>query len=341
MPGIRVRKRGGHWYAVGSVAGQRIRKSLGTRDERQAIELAAQYEAALWKRHSYGEEAVRTFEEAALSYMNADGEAEYLAPLIEHFRGRVLGTIKPEEIRAAARKIYPEGKPATRNRNVIVPARAVINHAAGRGWCHSIRVRSFPVEKVRRAAADRAWLDRFLGRADRDGLPHLAAAILFMWQTGVRVSEAARVMPEHLDLGKRQIVIEKTKTGAWRVRHITQELTVRLANLPLADDQPVFGYASRFGLYRRMRAVCRRAGLSWLPPHQAGRHSFATNALAAGATIKQVMEGGDWASAKMVLEIYAHAEDGGREIARLFDANRAQPKSKKAGKPASSRRRAH
>lgn len=74
MAALKAKTRRGVYYAVGSIGGKRIRTSLGTRDKRQADELLAQYEAKLWKRHSYGEEAIRTFEEAAVSYIEADGE---------------------------------------------------------------------------------------------------------------------------------------------------------------------------------------------------------------------------------------------------------------------------
>jgi hypothetical protein len=131
MPGLKPVDRKGVFYAVGTVGCQRIRKSLGTRDKRQAAELCAQYEAILWKRRSYGEEAVRTFEEAAVSYMEAGGERTYIRPLISRFRGRLLGTIKPEEVRQAARVLGSEKKASTRNRQIIVPMRAIINHAAG------------------------------------------------------------------------------------------------------------------------------------------------------------------------------------------------------------------
>lgn len=338
MPGLKPKLRSGIYYAIGSVAGQRVRTSLGTRHRGQAEELCAQYEAKLWKRHSYGEEAVRTFEEAALSYMNADGEATFLPPLIARFRGRVLGSIKPEEIRQAARSLYPGRKPATWNRNALVPARAVINHAADLGWCPKISVTAFEVERVRRFAADRVWLNAFLAQADKDGLPHLAAVVMFMWQTAARVSEAARVLPEHVNLTDRVILLEDTKEGKWEPCHITRELMLRLANLTMTEGEPVFGYASRYGIYARMKAVCRRAKLAWRPPHQAGRHSFATNALAMGATPKQVMEGGRWKSERMVMEIYAHADAAGREIADLFDTDRAQSKATRPRKQASSRR---
>lgn len=342
MPGLKVIWRGGVAYATGAVAGQRIRKSLGTRDPAQAEELRAQYEARLWKRHSYGEEAVRTFEEAADNYMVAGGESVFLAPLIMRFRGRVLASIKPGEIQQAARDIYPGRKTATWNRQGIVPARAVINHAAELGWCPAIKVKHYPVQRVRRRAVDRAWLDAFLAQADTDGLPHLAAAVMFMWQTGARVSEAARVLPEHVDLQARVILLAETKTGEWQPAHITAELVIRLANLAMPEGEPIFGYASRFGLYRRMQAVCRRAQLDWRPPHEAGRHSYFTNALARGATLKQVMEGGRSKSARLVLEIYAHAESGGRDIADMMDAEagskRAQQKQRRGKNQGGSKR---
>lgn len=340
MPGLKVTWRQGVAYATGSVAGQRVRTSLGTRDPEAAEALRAAFEARLWKSRAYGEETVRTFDEAALSYMEAGGEAVFLTPLIHRFRGRTLASIKPGEIQQAARELYPGRKPATWNRQGIAPARAVINHAAALGWCASIRVKHFPVSRVRRQAADRAWLDAFVARADLDALPHLAAAVMFMAQTGARASEAVHVLPEHVDLHGRVILLAKTKTGEWEPAHITRELVLRIANLDQGEGEPLFGYASRWGLYRRMKAVCRRAKLPWRPPHEAGRHSYATNALANGATLRQVMEGGRWKSARLVLEIYAHAESGGRDIADMMDAEagtksaqRNRAKGRKAKRP--------
>ena len=62
-----------------------------------------------------------------------------------------------------------------------------------------------------------------------------------------------------------------------------------------------------------------------MPPHQAGRHSFATNALAMGAAVNEVMEAGGWKTARMVLETYAHANGAGRSIADRFDTELAEP----------------
>lgn len=259
----------------------------------------------------------------------AGGEARYLPPLMRHFRGRVLGTINPEEIRNAARLLGADKGPATRNRQYIVPARAVINHAAGLGWCASLVVKGFPVPKPRRTIVGREWIDTFVAQADRDGLPHLSAAMLFMWQTGTRVSETARILPEHVNLAERIVLLETTKTGTWEVRDITVELMVRIANLPKEDGKPLFGYADRFGIRNRMKAVCRRAGLDFVPPHQAGRHSFASNALAMGESVAAVMKAGGWKTARMMLDTYAHADRAGRSIADRFDEARRPTKKAK------------
>ena len=327
MAGLKAKARSnGIYYATGTLAGERIRKSLRIREKRQAEELCALHEAKLWKRHSYGEKAVRTFEEAAASYMEAGGEARFLQPLLRRFKGRLLGSITPEEVRQVARSIYPTGTGATLNRQGIVPTRAVITHAAGRGWCVPLAIGNFPVKKTLRIAVSREWIDAFVDRADDDQLPHLAAAVLFMWQTGARVSEAARILPEHVNLADRIILLERTKEGEWEECHITRELMIRLANLPQTEGKPLFGYSSRFGITLRMKAVCRRAGIDFVSPHQSGRHSYATNALAMGATVKEVMDGGRWKTARLVLETYAHSERAGRSIADRFDTELVQPK---------------
>jgi len=216
-------------------------------------------------------------------------------------------------------KLFPNASGATRNREAITPARAVINHASGRDWCAPLRVRQFATVKPRRSARGRYWHDAFMKQADSDGLYHLSAALLFMAQTGARVSEAAALLPDHLDLNNRIALLAKTKNDAWEPRHLTTELVARIANLDLIHDRPVFGYASRHGIYRRMRAVCRRAGLEWSSPHEAGRHSFASQALELGASVRQAMDAGGFKSARLFLETYAHSLGEGGKVAALFD----------------------
>lgn len=310
----------GIWWAIGSVAGNRIRQSLGTRDEGKAKEQIAILEARLWKRHNYGDEAVRTFEEAAVSYMEQGGEARFLAGPIKHFRGRVVGTINAGDVREAAFKLYPGAAPSTMNRQAIVPIRAVLMHAHDRGWRGAIKVKQFEVQKSRKhKPVDKAWLDAFLAESDKT-LPHLSAIVLFMNQTGARVSEAIRLTGEHVDLGRRVAVLEKTKTDEWSVRHLTSELVARIGALRFEPSSPVFLYTDPGAVRRAMERVAKRAGIDVRRTHSAGRHSFGTNALAKTGDIKAAMDAGGWKSARLFLETYVHSSDAGEKIARAFDA---------------------
>lgn len=320
MSNLEVKERGGVFYAVGTINGERIRKSLGTRDRKRAEEQCALFEARLWKRHSYGEEAVRTFEEAAESYLKQGGEGRFLPRILKYFKGRALGKIKPGDVRDMAVTLYPKAAPATRNRQAITPAVSVINHGADRGWCAPIRVKAFEVPKSRKhVPVDRAWLDAFMAEADKSKLPHLSAIVLFMHQTGARVAEAVNLTGECVDLGRRVVVLAKTKTEEDSVRTLTAELVGRIAALNPREGERVFSYTDPKAVNRRMKAVAKRAGIPERTTHSAGRHSFGTNVMAAGAKVKDAMEAGGWKSAKLFMETYVHSNEAGKNVAALFD----------------------
>lgn len=330
MPGLKLVSRGGLWYAAGSVAGQRVRKSLGTRDKAKAVELCAHYEAKLWKRHSYGEAAVRTFDEAALSFLEQGGDGRFVPRVLGYFKGRAVGSITGGDVREMAIKLYPLAGPRTRNRQAIAPARAIINHGHERGWCNPIKVRQFDAPKSRKhTPVDRVWLDAFMAQADADGLPHLSAAVLFMHQTAARVSEAVHLLGDHVSLERRLAVLVKTKTEEDSPRGLTSELVARIAALDPKPGRPVFLYTDPKAVNRRMAAVCARAGIERRTTHSAGRHSFGTNAVKVG--VKEAMDAGGWKSARLFMETYVHSTKAAKSVSDHFDretgpidANQAQ-----------------
>lgn len=340
MSGLKLEHKNGIWHVTGTVAGQRVRKSLGTRDKATAEELKAQYEAKLWKRHTYGEEAVRTFEEAALSYLEQGGEGRFLPKVLKFFKGRAVGSIKPAEIRQMAISIYPTGAPRTRNRQAVAPARAVINHAHDLGWCGHIKVKQFEVQKsLKHKPVDRMWLDAFLAEADKSNLHHLSALVLFMNHTGTRISEAIRLTGKYVDLENRMAILEKTKTDEWETRHLTEELAARISSLGAGLNDRVFSYTDPKAVNRRMKAVCERAGIEPRSTHSAGRHSFGTNVMAAGARVKDAMEAGGWKSAKLFMETYVHSHEGGKRVAALLNDENSPTDTILTCTPKPSRRR--
>lgn len=320
MSDLRIEPREGIFYAVGTFDGKRIRQSLRTRVEETAKEQCAILEAKLWKRRSYGEAAVRTFEEAALSYQEQGGEGRFLPRILKHFKGQALGGITPGDIRQMAILLYPKAGPATRNRQAIIPARAVIRHGHSRGWCAPISVELYAVPKSRKhKPVDRTWLDAFLKQSDADRLPHLSACVLFMNQTATRVSEAIRLEGQDIHLAQRIAILDRTKTDEDAYRYLTAQLVARVAALNPGPFDRVFSYTDPKAVNRRIRAVCKRAKIPYRSTHSAGRHSFATNAMASGADMKDAMDAGGWKTARLFMETYVHSHDAGRRVAAMFD----------------------
>lgn len=263
---------------------------------------------------------MHTFKEAAASYVQHGGEARYLQRLIDRFGDEDVTTITPMVVRAAAIEIYPDALPATRNRHAITPARAVLYHAHELGWRMPARIRLFPAPKTRKTVpAGRRWLETFIDQCDRDGLPHLAACVLFMNLCGARVSEAIAMLGEHVDLRARSAVLVRTKTGVDSHRYMPDHLVERIRDLGVTPGERVFRYTSRFSVNERIAAVCGRAKLSYKSSHTLGRHAFATNALNAGVGVRVSMDAGGWKSSKIFLETYAHSLDAGRVVAAQFN----------------------
>jgi integrase len=318
--GLKVTWRAGNAYATGTVQGRRIRQSLGTRDKAQAEQARAELEARIWRQSVYGDPEVRTFEEAALSYMEAGGEARFLAPLIAHFRGVKVASIRPGHVRDAARRLYPKASPATQKRQAVTPAMAVINHAHDKGWCGLIRVRMKAGKPTPRVAVKRDYIDalRAACLAHKPPARHLAAMMLFLYQTGARIGEAIALTPADVDLDQALAFAENTKNGHPRRFELTSEIVGDLRRLRPREGR-VFGYATRNGVYRALRAVCAEAELPYLATHQPGRHSFATALDALGFSAAAIAKAGNWRSVQLVAQTYTHPENAGRAAADALD----------------------
>lgn len=302
--------------------GKRIRQSLKTQDPKRAEEKRAQLEAKLWRADLYGPEEVVTFDAAAVAYAEDGGETRFLMKIAEQLQGKPLREIRPRDIRDAARRAYPDASNATLNRQAITPAAAVINWSHEQGWCAPIRVKRFQVEKPKRKAVKADYLETL-----RPHLPHrLYVLMLFLHQTGRRISDAIEMTPDWLD-GNR-VHIPRTKNGEPATVVMTDDLADMLRGLEERHGR-VFGYVHRSSVYSTLRRACKAAGVEYLGTHQPGRHSFATTLHNAGWHSKKIAEAGGWKSVALVAQTYEHPENTAQEAASVFGKKLARSKKGK------------
>lgn len=305
-----------NYYIRGTFRGFRIDKSTGVRTRREADEILAALQRDLLIESAHGVSATRTFADAAMSYMEADGERTHLPALIRHLGERPLSRIGPGEIKATATKLSkrPGGKrllPSTVNRQIYTPLIAVLNHAAELGWCYKPKGTrpEQPKGRVRQISYEEA--DRLIAAA----APHLKPIVKFMLSTGARVGEVLTLQWEDVDLTKKRLVFWDTKNTDNRGVSLNKEAVSVLAALPhrsgavfrRPDGKP---YEDRGGegggqLKTAWRTMLKRAGITDFTPHDC-RHTWASWTYGNGVNLTELMALGGWRTAKMALR-YAHA----------------------------------
>jgi len=141
-------------------------------------------------------------------------------------------------------------------------------------------------------------LRRLIAAAHDDG-PRSAALITLLATNGLRITEAINRNIEHLtyDQGHRVLLLERK--GGKRAKAPLSPAVVRALDAYLGDrtSGPIFITASgkpmdRIACWRLVRRIARKAGIDAadrISPHST-RHAFATGALDAGASMRDVQD---------------------------------------------------
>lgn len=322
---MRLFKRGDIWHYSFTVDAKRYRKSAETPDKRLAEDIAHKHEARIRRAAVHGPEAVLTFADALSLYVDEGHDTRFLAPLLDHFGNTLVARITPPMLRDAAMQIYPRAAAATRNRQVITPARAVINAAAERGLCPPLKVKLFKTTTVKRPAGTREWIAALGAAATADGKPELAACALFIFTTGARIGQAINLTWNEVSLSDGVAILNSRKTGPdgpeikSREASLVPALVAAIASFEPRHPRLVFGFACRQTFYKQWERVVGLSGLPRLTSHEAGRHGFGTemmvrNKIDPVTTAKL----GGWDSPRMLFDRYAHAEEGRDLIMDVF-----------------------
>jgi integrase len=298
-----------HWYIHGTVRGITIRESTGVTDQKAAEAIKARREWEIIQRSVFGAEATATFIGAAVKYMEADGERLYLKPIIAKIGSMPLAKIDQGLIDKTAKELYPEGSPATLNRQVYTPIAAVLNHAAKRGLCSKrvIERPLLPLGRIRWLTFEEA--ERLIEACS----PHLRPLVVFILGTGARLSEALYLDWRDVDLVRGHVAFLDTKNGEARgvplhsrivnelrlLRHREGAVFRTQKGRPYAEKESGGGQ-----IKTAFKGACRRAGITDFSPHDC-RHTWATWHYAANRDLIALMKLGGWKSERMVLR-YAH-----------------------------------
>jgi integrase len=200
-------------YLRGTFLGQKIFESAGTGDQTIANALRVRRENDILTESLHGKRAVRTFADAAASYLEFEprtaATAEYVRKLLIHFRNAALAQVGQDALAGAFRAVLRDGQaaaPATKVRAVITPLNAIMEHAATMGWCGRPAFKKPRVPKT---------TTHFLLPAEADALiasaaPHIRPLLTFLIGTGCRMSEALELTWDRVDLyGARARVWQK------------------------------------------------------------------------------------------------------------------------------------
>lgn len=214
------RKDSPSWWIRGSVCGAKIYRSTKLTDRHLAEALRIRIEFELMQESVFGPKAVKTFQQAIDSYLESGAPGRFLGAIEQQLSGKLLKDIQQNDLDQAARTLYPNTQPQTRNRQVYTPYIAVWNHAVRAGWAdvrqwarpRRAKGTNFVRPAARRAGAFPVEYEhavKFVAALS----PGPAMLMTTLFYTGLRPIEAFTLGAEQVNVVGQWITLTNTKTG--------------------------------------------------------------------------------------------------------------------------------
>lgn len=285
------------WTVRGTFAGRSIDASTKTRDKEIAEQFKARLEIELAQQEAQKYAPV-TFKSAAQFYIDyrdpKPQDRKYIAKIVAVLGDDECAEIKQHMLIRTANRLYPDAQPSTKNRNVLMPAAAILHYAAENNLCPYMRVRKFK-EKAPEPRSVTKDIARVL-IANSEGKMRLALTWLFC--QGWRISDMLRVQIPQIDRKAGTVRYRIGKTDRWRVKPLHSDVRLLLED-ETNELGPLFPWKDKSAFYRALRPLCAKLKIKFTP-HMA-RHSFATWRVNDGASPQEIMEAGGWESINSVM----------------------------------------
>lgn len=341
-PGTRRRRNASFnttYVARGTIAGERFEVVTGQTSREAAAAWADKFVVEL--RGSASAPEVVSFAYAAAAYKaykqpRAQDEAN-IDRLAAYFRHKELGKIVGATLITAAHDLLPGRSNATKNRDVITPASAILHYAAEQKWCDDARHRRLWVSrKSNRRPAAEDTVAKLIANADLSGTykpqhnaylkvprqdrwaPHKRFLLAMLYETGLRISDLLELGDEVLDLRRRQMTAGSAKNDDAAWIGLSRALVKLARETPRMSDGRLFPWRTRSGVYKWLRPLVRKLGLTYTP--HLSRHAMATDLRKSGMSRKDVANRGIWRDERSV-DRYTHIvalEAPGRTAAQVL-----------------------
>ena len=216
---IKTRPGSNNLYLRGTVKGRFIYESTGTSNRKIAEEIRAKREHELLQEAVLGRAATLTFLEAAVRYMEQDGERRFVMPLIDYFgNDKLMKDITQIDLDRAAEAICRTSKRQTINRQVYTPFIAIWNQSGleNRKWLRPRRRKGTlnRPEPSRSGTQPVTYEEAFRFVSQMTSATGLVMTALFY--TGMRPIEIFNLQAHEVFPDKQWIVVSGSKTGEKR-----------------------------------------------------------------------------------------------------------------------------
>ena len=291
-PGARKGARKGkkYWLVRGIIDGRRVELSTKTADKAAAKQFLRDLERKIAAEGIPRPSDTVTFARAAELYREwrdpSAADCGRITRLTAVIGRKAIADLRQVDLVAAANRLYPNGAAATRNREAMRPAAAILHYAARNGLCAWLRVELFrePRPKTRAVSLDTAAA---LVAAAPEG-PH-RLILVWLFRQGTRISDTLRIRWEHIDLARQTVSLHVGKTDAWVELPLHPEVLELLAAVPQGERAGRLwpNWTQKTAVYRWLRPLARDLGIAFTP-HMA-RHSVGTWLNEGGAGLRTIM----------------------------------------------------